>query len=143
MKSITVTLHRVFNKGHLCFEIPNNPVDKEGLRQILSYCRDKKNDYISVTLTPPRRPRSTGDHSQNHHLNGHIMQICADTGNDYETVKTAVKMIACESFGYPYAEFQGVIVPQSESKASTEECAYLIEAAHLLAADLGIILKEE
>ena len=52
-------------------------------------------------------------------------------------------MIACESFGYPYTEFQGVIVPQGESKASVEECAYLIEAAHLLAADLGIILKEE
>jgi len=52
-------------------------------------------------------------------------------------------MIACESFGYPYTEFQGVIVPQGESKASTEECAHLIEAAHLLAADLGIILKEE
>jgi len=131
MKSITVTLHRVFNKGHLCFELPNNFVDKEGLRQVLSYCRDKKNDYVSVTLTAPRRPRSTGDHSQNHHLNGHIMQICAETGNDYETV------------GYPYTEFLSVIVPQSESRASVEECAYLIEAAHLLAADLGIILKEE
>lgn len=71
------------------------------------------------------------------------MQICAETGNDYETVKAKVKMIACESFGYPYTEFQGVIVPQSEAKASVEECAYLIEAAHLLAADLGIILKEE
>lgn len=143
MKSITVTLKRVFCKGYLCFEIPNNPADKEGLKQVLSYCKDKKNDYISVTLTPPRRPRSTGEHSQNHHLNGHIMQICAETGNDYETVKTAVKMIACESFGYPYTELHGVIVPQGESKASTAECAYLIEAAHLLAADLGIILKEE
>ena len=143
MKSITVTLKRVFYKGYLCFEIPNNPAYKEGLRQVLSYCKDKRHDYISVTLAPPRRPRSTGEHSQNHHLNGHIMQICAETGNDYETVKTAVKMIACESFGYPYTELHGVIVPQGESKASTAECAYLIEAAHLLAADLGIILKEE
>ena len=138
MKSITVTLKRIFYKGHLCFELPNNLVDKEGLKQVLSYCKDKKNDYVSVTLTAPRRPRSTGEGSQNHHLNGHIMQICAETGNDYETVKAKVK-----SFGYPYTEFLSVIVPQSESRASVEECAYLIEAAHLLAADLGIILKEE
>ena len=143
MKSITVTLKRIFYKGHLCFELPNNLVDKEGLKQVLSYCKDKKNDYVSVTLTAPRRPRSTGEGSQNHHLNGHIMQICADTGNDYETVKAKVKMIACECFGYPYTEFLGVIVPQGESKAGVEECTLLIEAAHLLAADLGIILKEK
>ena len=143
MKSITVTLHRVFYKGHLCFELPAHSVYLESLAKVLAYCRDKENDYISVTLMPPRRLRSTGAHSQNHHLNGHIMQICAETGNDYDTVKMAVKMIACESFGYPYTEFKGVIVPQSEAKASTEECACLIEAAHLLAADLGIILKED
>ncbi|ERF61719.1 hypothetical protein HMPREF0860_1574 [Treponema socranskii subsp. socranskii VPI DR56BR1116 = ATCC 35536] len=71
------------------------------------------------------------------------MQICNVTGNDYEAVKNAVKMIAVEQMGYPYTDFHGVITPKPESESSTDECAKLIEAAHILAADLGIILKEE
>ena len=103
---------------------------------------NKNNDYVLLTMQPPKRPRTTGKDSQNHHLNGHIMQICQETGNDYETVKYCVKMIAVEQMGYPYKEWQGVITPQGESECSTEDCAKLIEASHVLAAFLGIILQE-
>ena len=140
---VTVILHREYVKGHIAFAVPTDTAIREAIRRELMKCRDKHNDYVLVTIQPPKRPRTTGDGSQNHHLNGHIMQICAETGNDYETVKAAVKMIACECFGYPYTEFRGVIIPRGEAKSSVEECACLIEAAHLLAADLGIILKEE
>jgi hypothetical protein len=71
------------------------------------------------------------------------MQICNITGNDYDAVKNAVKMIAVEQMGYPYTDFHGVITPKAESETDTSECAKLIEAAHILSADLGIILKEE
>ena len=91
---------------------------------------------------PPKRPRTTGKESQNHHLNGHIMQICNETGNDYDAVKNCVKMLAVEQMGYPYKTVAGHILPQPESQSSTEECAKLIEAAHVLAADLGRILQE-
>ena len=70
------------------------------------------------------------------------MQICNETGNSYEAVKNAVKMIAVEQMEYPYTDFHGVITPKPERECSTEECAKLIEASHILAADLGLILQE-
>ena len=140
---VTVILHREYVKGHIAFAVPTDTAIREAIKRELSTCRDKHNDYVLVTIQPPKRPRTTGDGSQNHHLNGHIMQICAETGNDYDAVKNVVKMIAVEQMGYPYTDFHGVITPKSESESSTDECAKLIEAAHILAADLGIILKEE
>ena len=140
---IDVVLKRVYNKGHICFELPNDAFIQESIRKLLAACQAKNNDYVRVVLQRPRVKRSTGDKSQNHHLNGHIMQICAETGNDYESVKFAVKMTAIEQYGYPYETIAGHIVPRRESDTDTAECALLIEAAHYIAADLGIILKEE
>ena len=140
---VTVILHREYVKGHIAFAVPSDTVIREAIKRELIKCRDKHNDYVLVTIASPKRPRTTGDGSQNHHLNGHIMQICNVTGNDYDTVKNAVKMLAVEQMGYPYTDFHGVITPKGESESSTDECAKLIEAAHILAADLGIILKED
>ena len=140
---VTVVLHREYVKGHIAFAVPSDTAIREAIKRELSTGRDKHNDYVLVTIASPKRPRTTGDGSQNHHLNGHIMQICNVTGNDYDTVKNAVKMLAVEQMGYPYTDFHGVITPKSESESSTDECAKLIEAAHILAADLGMVLKEE
>ena len=140
---VTIVLHREYVKGHIAFAVPSDTAIREAIKRELVKCRDKHNDYVLVTIASPKRPRTTGERSQNHHLNGHIMQICAETGNDYDVVKNAVKMIAVEQMGYPYTDFHGVITPKSESESSTDECAKLIEAAHILAADLGIILRED
>lgn len=139
---VQCVVKRVNNKGYITFKPPSNAASAEAIRRELRKCRDKFNDYVLVTFQPPKRPRTTGVESQNHHLNGHIMQICNETGNDYESVKAAVKMIAVENMGYPYKTIAGQIIPQRERDSSTDECAKLIEAAHLLAADLGIILQE-
>ena len=139
---VQYVLKRTFYAGHIAFDLPQDAGAREAIRRELEKCRDKNNDYVLVTLQPPKRPRTTGKDSQNHHLNGHIMQICAETGNDYDAVKDAVKMLAVSTMGYPYKTIGGQIVPQRERDASVDECALLIEAAHVLAADLGIILKE-
>lgn len=139
---VQYVLKRSTIAGRIAFEPPADIGASERIKQELRKCRDKHNDFVLVTLQPPKRPRTTGEDSQNHHLNGHIMQICNETGNDYESVKDAVKMIAVENMGYPYNTIGGHIVPQRERDSSTDECAKLIEAAHLLAADLGIILQE-
>ena len=73
--------------------------------------------------------------------NGIIVQICEETGNDYDSVKDAVKMIAVEQLAYPYTTIGGKIIPQRERDCSVEECSKLIEAAQMLAADLGIIVR--
>jgi len=98
-------------------------------------------DSLTIKIAPPRKLRSTGERSQNHHLNGHIQQICVETGNDFAAVKAVVKQMAV-SMGYPFRTFRGMVVPYSESEASVQECAILIEAVHMLAAELGINLKE-
>lgn len=140
---VDVVLKRVYHKGHICFELPDDVYIRESIRKLLAACQAKHNDYVRLVLQRPRKKRSTGDKSQNHHLNGHIMQICAETGNDYESVKYAVKMTAIEQYGYPYETIAGHIVPKGERDTDTAECAMLIEAAHYIAADLGIILREE
>jgi hypothetical protein len=139
---VQYVLRRVNIAGRIAFEPPADAGANANIKHELRKCRDKHNDFVLVTLQPPKKPRTTGKGSQNHHLNGHIMQICNETGQDYETVKYCVKMIAVESMGYPYKTIAGHIIPQPERESSTEECALLIEAAHVLAAQLSIILQE-
>lgn len=139
---VRYVLKRADVRGRIAFVPPENGAANESIKRELRKCRDKFSDYVLVTIQPPKKPRTTGEGSQNHHLNGLIMQICNETGQDYDGVKLAVKMTAVENMGYPYSEIAGRIVPQGESECSTDECAKLIEAVHVLAADLGIILQE-
>lgn len=136
-----MVLKAAFDGDKVTFFYPENEGLKGRLRGVLAQCARKNGGYALVSVQPPRRPRSTGEGSQNHHLNGHIAQIAEETGNSPEAVKTAVKFDAV-GMGYPYKTIGGKIVPQSEGECSTEECAILIEAAHVLAADLRIILRE-
>ena len=139
---VQYVLKRIFYAGHIAFDLPQDAGAREAIRRELERCKDKNNDYVLVTMQSPKRPRTTGENSQNHHLNGHIMQICNETGSSYNAVKDEIKRIATEEMGYPYEEINGHIHPIGESESSTDECAKLIEAAHVLAADLGIILQE-
>jgi hypothetical protein len=100
-----------------------------------------KSQQMYVKFGKPRKPRSTGPVSQNHHLNGHIMQIARATGDDFESVKLAVKHHA-RAQGYPGKEIAGQWIPQSEADSDTAECAILIEACHQVAAFLEVRLIE-
>lgn len=128
--------------GRVAFVPPRDEAAKANIKHELKKCRERYGGFALVTLQPPKRPRTTGENSQNSHLNGHIMQICEETGQDYESTKTAVKMIAVEQMGYPYKTIAGQIIPQRERDCSTDECAKLIEAAHILASELEIVLSE-
>ena len=138
---VQYVLKRVTIAGRIAFEPPADKAADANIKHELRKCRDKYGDYVLVTMQPPKRPRSTGKDSQNHLLNGIIVQICEETGNDYDSVKDAVKMIAVEQFAYPYKTIGGKIIPQRERDCSVEECSKLIEAAQMLAADLGIIVR--
>ena len=138
---VQYVLRRVNIAGRIAFEPPADDGANANIKHELRKCRDKHNDYVLVTLQPPKRPRTTGEDSQNHLLNGIIVQICEETGNDYDSVKDAVKMIAVEQFAYPYKTIGGRLIPQRERECSVEECSKLIEAAQMLAADLGIIVR--
>jgi len=124
-------------KDRIAFKIPD-PL-RHGLFIFFS---NSRTNFFRVQISHPRRPRTTGEKSQNHHINGHIQQIALETGNDFETVKTYVKKQAV-SMGYPFDSFQGDIIPWSERRIDRQQAAILIEACHRLAAELGIFLTEE
>lgn len=140
MEPMTITLKRL---DKLNFEPPKKGTHEHNqLVQIINLCKEKYGDYVKLTFSPPYKPRTTGERSQNHKLNGMIMQICQATGNGYDAVKTAVKMMAVEQMGYPYEVFRGRITPKGERNCDTSECAKLIEAAYIIGAEYGIIFKE-
>ena len=59
MAEVRVTMKRIFQKGLLCFEIPQEIEIQEALKKVLTSCRDKYNDFVQVTIKPPYRPRTT------------------------------------------------------------------------------------
>ena len=143
MAELRITLERVDEKGYLKFKAPEEIELRAALQNVLKLCRDKYNDYVQVIIKPPYKARTTGPDSQNHHLNAHIIQICNETKHSYEIIKYCIKMLAVEQMEYPYEEVDGHIMPKGERDCNTEECAKLIEASHLWAAEHGIILREE
>lgn len=142
----------------LSFELP--PEYSVAAQQYIDWYESKKGVRTTpaygaqyrVVFRRPVKPRSTGKHSQNAHLHGHIAQIAEETGNDFEDVKTYIKRQAMGR-GYPpkfdeqgdivYSLNDGYPVPQSERDATVDQAGMLIEEAHILAAELGIILTED
>jgi hypothetical protein len=99
--------------------------------------------YVRVDLARPGRPRTTGEDSQNHHINGHIAEIASETGQDFDTVKLALKKMAV-SRGYPFRteKITGEVVPYSETELDTVQAGILIDTIHQFAAEFGIRLME-
>ena len=100
-----------------------------------------KTGQVYCKLGKPKRPRSTGAGSQSAHFHGHCMSIAIGTGNSFDDVKMALKMLAMDE-GYPGKIVNGIQIPQSEADASVEDERILIEVAHRVAAEEGIPLIE-
>ena len=123
---------------------------REAFQKLVQKSERFHNGFVTITISLPHKPRSTGYRSQNHHLNGHIQQIASETGNPSEVIKLEAKVRAVD-MEYPMLiredgsvqkDLWGRIMGISEADSSTEECAILIEATHMIASELGIILKE-
>lgn len=96
-----------------------------------------------IVLKEIRPKRTTGPESQNHHLNGHVQQICEETGNDFTAIKQYIKQKAIRQ-GYGFTTLpNGDVLPKSEADVDVLECGYAIDEAHILAGELGISLREE
>lgn len=145
-------------------KLPNAKRIKTGTSQIVSFeiprfyeaeyreLVKKSPNTLDVELSTHSKRRTTGPFSQSHHFNGHVQQICNDTGNDFNDVKLYVKRRAFKR-GLRFAtKDNGEVLyslidleplPISETKMTTEQCAMCIEETHELAAELGIRLIEE
>jgi len=137
-----ITLKRYETRGLIAFLPPDDEGAQERIRQVLRKCRDKNADYVTVTFESPHKPRTTGKGSQNSHAWGHCTQIARAIGVELYEVEYIAKVRAIKR-GYPVSLKLGIPVPYSQSNISTEECAYLIEEYHQIAAENGIELKEE
>ena len=110
---------------------------------MLAFCDKTRGGYIRLKISPPFKKRSTGEKSQNHHINGHIQQIANETGEEFEVIKDYAKKKAVK-YGYPIrTDILGNARPLSETEIDTEAAGYLIEAVHELAAFLEITLYEQ
>lgn len=114
----------------------------------LVVCSPEKMD---VELSKPSKPRTTGPGSQGNHFNGHIRQICGETGNEFEDVKLYIKRQAFRrGLRYKtnkkgeivYSLNDGEPLPISEADMTIEECGWCIDEAHVLAFFLNIVLIE-
>jgi len=109
---------------------------------LLKYCNDKRGGYMRIQISPPFKHRSTGEKSQNHHINGHCQQIANETGEDFDIIKLEAKRKAIKR-GYPIrTNIFGDAVPESETEIDSIHAGYLIESLHEIADFLDIRLKE-
>ena len=109
---------------------------------LLEYCNTKRGGYMRVQLSPPFKHRSTGEKSQNHHINGHCQQIANETGEDFDIIKLEAKRIAIKR-GYPIrTNLFGDATPKSETDIDSEQAGFLIDSLHEIADFLNIKLNE-
>ena len=102
-----------------------------------------KTDFWNVKISRPKCPRTVGYKSQNHHINGHVQQICIETGNSFSAVKERMKELAIDR-GYPKETLlDGSVKPKSEADIDTVEAGYLIDTIHQFCAEWNIRLIED
>ncbi len=129
---------RTGSRAAVSFEVP------EMFRgQLWAMVEKAKTEYYQVKISRPKRPRTTGDKSQNHHINGHCQQIANETGNSFAVVKEYMKRAAIDR-NYPIETLpDGSVMPRSEADIDTVEAGYLIDTIHQFADEWQIRLIEE
>jgi hypothetical protein len=124
-----------------CFE---KPKDSGPLDALVAQAREKCGGYLSLRLSLPHRPRTTGWKSQNHHIRGHVRQLCGYTGFTMQEMMVVIKE-ECPNWPVEYKEFRGKrrAVYASEADISVEIASSAIEICHRIAFDLGVKLIED
>jgi len=126
----------------IAFEKPSRQFEAK-LNKILQNC-DDKGGFVSVTIDNPKKPRTTGELSQNN-LIWRLITILSDvTGDTIHQVEEGLKDRAI-SKGYPY-HISGVTkkpVGNSMTTISTVEASYLIDTAYEVLAEYGVILEPQ
>ena len=120
--------------GFITFRIP------DGFQGAIDSLAEK-NERLTVSISKPRKPRTTGPKSQNSHAFGHCSQIARETGHELYEIEYIAKVRAIKR-GYPVSTCLGVQVVKSQKDIDTVECGYLIDEYHAIAAENNIRLIE-
>ena len=105
---------------------------------------EKKGGYLTITVESPKRPRTTGENSQNSHIFGHCGNIAEQLSMDKDHVYEAVKRMAVGTLGYPtwLNPLDGVEEPLPQHFASVEQASLLIQMCHVFADSHKLWLME-
>ena len=113
--------------------IPKKNLD--AAKEIREWCIKNRGGNIRLQLSPPVKKRTTGEGSQNHHINAHVTSIANFTGEDFAVIKMEAKNRAIKR-GYPYrTDMFGNVEPWSETELDTVQAGYLIDELHQIAAE--------
>lgn len=102
------------------------------VRQLLE--RTPTDLTFDVTFRPHRKRRTL---PQNSMLHARIARISVASGEDFESVKLAVKMRAVKR-GYRVRTVLGAVMPEPSHLTDTERCGYLIDECEQIEAELGL-----
>ena len=106
---------------------------KQTFLDLIKYCNEKRGGFMRLILSPPFKHRSTGEKSQNHHINGHVQQISNETGEEFDVIKMYAKRSAIKR-GYPIRDdLFGDVQPLSETEIDSEQAGFLIDELHMIA----------
>lgn len=127
-------------------ELNGRIIPKEFTEEVARHFRASDKPLV-LTAVEQRKVKSL---SQNAHLNGHVQQISDVTGQDFNDVKKYVKQQAVkkgypvkqDDSGFPMVDLWGDSLPISEADCTPEQCSLLIDEVHILASELGVVLKE-
>lgn len=140
MSSITFTAPMHYEDGKMYMQVP--AVNCARVEAINMISREKHGGYVTVKIDTPRRPRTTGPHSQNSRFHGHCRDIADQLDYTEEEVKAAMKRMAVEN-GYPtHLSIDGIQTPLPTRYATVEEMSYLLQTISKFADEHNLYLTE-
>lgn len=126
---------------YLSYEIP--PFIRDYYWYLVQQHEEKGIHFEKLKISKPFKARTTGEKSQNHHINGHIQQLSVQTGMDFDILKYYFKRKAIGR-GYPFdTDPDGEPIPWSETRIDITQAGYLIDTIHQFADENGYWLKED
>lgn len=139
--SLQFTTKAVLRDGDLLVSVPR--AFDTALLVLLERSALKTAGYLTVKLDTPHRPRSTGWKSQNHHLRGHVRQLCDYTGYTMSEMMQVVKEDT-PTWPVEYKVIRGKrrMLHVSEADISVEVASEAIEICHRFAGENGWTLYE-
>jgi len=127
------------NLQTITIEVPIT--ERYNLKAIMDKSAAKHGGCITVDISTPKRPRTTGPHSQNSCVWGWVETIAEVLDMDRDRVYQAMKRMAVDN-GYPTVlnELDGCEEPKSQADATVEECSILLKTIEIFAGVNGIAL---
>jgi hypothetical protein len=128
---IEYTAEYKIRQGYITFRIPDD-------YQILVNAEGEKcKGFMTVKFGKPRKPRTTGENSQNNLAWKLCTEIARALGIELYEVEYIAKVRAIKR-GYPVVMTLGIPVPKSQANIDTVECGHLIDEYYMIAAENGI-----